>query len=221
MNTEKARHGSYNKSVLVSLVVQLEKLQCQEHIGNPRVDNLKEKLLVLGQKLLIDRMGQGDVNRLVSVESDPYEYSYVKYFHNTVVTEGKIGFDYYDQKTGIELRKGRDYLMIHVNELDKGLHRRNAFRRFEKAMGATSRYIKINRRKLPQGNLIGITHTRLAEASKRFGFTVAEASLPEHVRKFYASKLKLSSPEIAKKYPGISLCFQSYDDIIKRFSKSD
>lgn len=223
MNVEKARFKN-PRTLMVSLAAKMNNLAGQEHLGQLRLERIGNVIMEKGEEVLINHMNSEDKSRLDNLLNSSSEYYPIKYLGNIALQEvTRAGFDYYDPKTNFRLRKGESYLAIHITDdlsFESVISKKigESMGRVRRSMNSVAEYIKLNKERLPKGPLVGITYAQLAKASERFGFTVAETSLPKRAEKYYAEKLKLIDPEMAEKYPGVSLCFQSLDEVAKKFS---
>lgn len=222
MNAERTEYRQTKRQeplgILPAITIGIHNLAAKERIGESRtVGFIKERMLKVTDLLFL-AMGDKDSDRLIELSSGTSEYNPVKDFGCIRVEEASAEFDYVDPKTNFVLKKGQSHLRIHLypefsSEQSPPKRIKEAEIRIREAMGKVAEYIKSNKQRLPEHCLVGITYAELAEASRRFGFTVPKTSLPERIKRIFA--------KVSKGHPGVSLCFQTYDEIINRFSGSN
>lgn len=185
--------------------------------SSPKIGIIAGDLLLGGCHLMHMFMDKKDKEQFEDVFYSLSRHNLIKYIDGRIgLQEVKAKFNYVDIKTKFELTIGDDYLELGFVGNN---HSPLTLRTGTLAIKKVAEYIDINRRSLPQNSnfLVGITYAKFAQVSKRLGFTVAETPLPKSVIKDFTEGHNLIYPEATEKYPGVSLCFQSYDDIINRY----
>jgi len=141
-------------------------------------------------------------------------YNPVKFFNPITLIESNAVFDFYDQETSFKLQKGNPYVGIHLHSRIDSVTSRS---QIQDSLEKMAVYIKRFRDRLPSDTIIGMSYDKLARLSRRYGFRVAETSLPADIKKRYveyAAKVPdkppfdLSDPKI---------CFQTCDEFIAGF----
>lgn len=148
-----------------------------------------------------------------------YVYNPIKFLGPFMLVESKATFNYDDPHTGVTIKKGSNYLTIHLVP-EKGDE--VTTKKIHEGLRRVGEYISMHKRELPPGPVIGITYEQLASASRRFGFTLAQTPLPDRIRDGF---IKYSGESQQRNYnrqiSNVSLCFQSYESLIKKGSSPD
>lgn len=179
--------------------------------------SLKYGMLLSLQEVLVaqlfDLLSDADRYRVNQLYYNDENYSPVKYFGPISLVETRVQFDYTDKKTGFELQKGDSYLGIHL-DYENGAKATSS--QVRKSFGRMAAYLSMFSDRLPSDMIVGLTYEKLAEASRRYGFQVAETPLPEKAAR-RLSKL-LEHPKARVSYvPNPSLCFQTKEAFLTRF----
>jgi hypothetical protein len=142
-------------------------------------------------------------------------YNPSKYFGHLALTETNADFDYHDKTTHFYLHEGEKFVGIHLQTDRRKLEK---FSDVTNALHRAAQYLWIYRDKVRAEFVVGMTYPKLAHATRRYGFTVPETPLPDHIQADISSYLKKHLPDC--KYPNdeIMLSFLSIDDLISRYA---
>ncbi len=201
--------------ILFPVVLKGANFLYQEFHGLDSTAGKKPLFESKGVLFIANRMNDKDQFRLRDVFIREDIYNPVKKFGPISLVEITSWFDFHDPTTNLKIIKGEPYLSIHLGP--KNNVSPVTYKNFTEGMKSASNYIKAYRGKLPQNHVIGITFKELAEASKRYGFSLAETPLPRRVKGRLRKTIKYNISS-KREVRDVTLCFQSYDDLIRRFN---
>lgn len=219
MSIERAKPPGF----LPTLAINIHNLAVRGQIGSSKFGFIKDGMLKTVD-LLFSVMGDEDSNRLVELLSGTSKYNPVKDFGCVRVQVANAEFDYVDPKTGFRLKKGQPHLRIHLIEmlsleLSTPKRVKEATESVREMMVKVAEYIGLNEQRLPQHQfLVGITHSKLAKASRRLGFIVPETPLPDRIKILFKKASNPTDSEISRVESDVLLCFVSYEKIKRNFS---
>lgn len=204
-----------SSKILFPVVLKAANFLYQEFHGLDYTKGRKPLLKSEGVLFMANRMNDTDKPRLRDVFTREDIYNPVKKFGPISLVELKPWFNFYDPTTNLRITKGEPYLSIHIGP--KNNTAPVTYKNFTEGMRSAGNYIRTHRDKLPQNYVIGITFRELAEASRRYGFSLAETPLPEKVKGRLRKIIKYNVSH-KREVADVALCFQSYDDLIRRFN---
>lgn len=212
MNIEKTELSARPKKLFPQIVIGAYNFARSETLQNC---GIIKNVTLKTSGLLFELADEKNTDTIIELSSGTSEYNLIKDFGPVLIEEVRAKFNYKDFETGFEIKRGQRYLRLHV--IEKLSEKMTASQKFEEAtsemveaMSKVAEYIRKNEHLLPENPMVGITRTGLAQLSKKLGFTVTKAALPESVKRLFH--------KTSKGRHGVSLCFQTYDAIVNRFS---
>lgn len=133
----------------------------------------------IAEKLLLKADIKDRVAAMVAYADDVAVRQDLKQLGTLVVRETEAQFDYDDPKSGFNIQRGDRYLELHVPPVPEESRNSTAAHR---SLELVRQYILAH--DLDPKYLMGVSHERLGEIAKKFGFGVARpdpATLPENV----------------------------------------
>ena len=188
----------------------------REELTSIRRESINALAVEIAEKGLAKLEIKDTVDRMYQYRSDVTIRQPLKFLGSIVVAEGISRLLYKNESIGFQIQKGDPYIDIHIPPLND---KEKKFVSIADSFEMVADYIK--RHGIPGDYLIGITYERLAQASKRYGFTVLDLDLPPELtrgvenvyRKFrerYGQDVDMGK---------IQLCFQKREDFLNRFKK--
>lgn len=204
-----------SSKILFPIVLKGANFLYQEFHGLDSTKGRKPLFKSEGVLFIANSMNDKDRSRLRDVFTHEDIYNLVKKFGPISLVEIVPWFDFYDPATSLKIAKGKPYLSIHIGP--KNNTAPVTYKNFTEGMKSASSYIRAYRDKLPRNYVIGITFQELAKASRRYGFSLVETPLPEKVKGRLRKTIRYNVSS-EREIESVTLCFQSYDDLIRRFS---
>lgn len=201
--------------ILFPVVLKGANFLYREFHGLDSTKGRKPLLKSEGVLFIANCMNDANRSRLRDIFTREDIYNPVKKFGPISLVEVKPWFNFHDPTTNLKIIKGELYLSIHIGPKNNTVP--VTYKNFTEGMMSASNYIRTHRDKLPKNHVIGITFKELAEASRRYGFSLAGTPLPEKVKGRLRKTLRCSLIR-EREIKDVVLCFQSYDDLIKRFN---
>lgn len=163
-----------------------------------------------------DRLRIEERRKISRMIADPHLYNPIKSFEPFSLIETTADFDYFDPETGLKISKDESYLSIHLGTPD-GPPITNED--IKKGIVEVAKYIGYQKGSLPGDKIIGITYRKLASASRRYGFILAQSPLPDQAHQVL-TKLMAENVKLNKDFDssGIALCFQKFESLTQRYA---
>lgn len=141
-------------------------------------------------------------------------YNPVKRFGNILLMESRSQFDYEDKATGLIINKDKIYLGMHLSEVNGTVEQKRAA--LNDNLISVGLYLAYFKSRLPASPLIGVTYEKLARASRRYGFKMAETEVPKNIQDEIQRTLTEHMGKRKMFEDPARVIFQDYDDLINR-----
>lgn len=133
-------------------------------------------------------------------------YNPAKILGPVSLIEVKTNFSFFDSQTGFQIKKGDPYLSIHLNKPEDDS--KSPVQAVKEGMARTACYLEKFGSELPSDLIVGLTYPTLANASRRYGFTVIEQPVPEKIRKKYLEHMRTRTSSIPYSVKDAKFCVQ-------------
>ena len=160
-------------------------------------------------------------DELVEVQSqrdDTTRYQKLKQLGIFFVKDTTTQIDYEDPNTGFHIQPGDRVIDLHIPPLSP---ERRTLTAVNKSFEMIADYI--DRQNLDPKYIVGVTYERLANVSRRQGFTVIEPVIPDRLRAGVENVYKkfVESSGQTKPMGKILLCYQPTSQFMERYLKSN
>jgi|GEM_PF-3520665 hypothetical protein len=172
------------------------------------------RLMEKAIKALVKRLSAPDQNDYRETLRDFGVYNPVKQFTPLILIEGESSFDFTDPKTSFVLEKGQPFLGIHL--LGRGQNTVATPPVIQDALERMAVYLT-RYQDILSPDIIGITHVKLAKATRRYGFQITETPLPSEITKRFIKLFTASNLNTPYDLSDVRFCYHSRDKLIAQF----